>query len=72
MLSAKTLLLTNMNRSELQDKFIANILADMDVKTMMQTAYYYINDCYDKLSSEELQKEVKEHYPELLPHPLED
>ena len=55
-----------MNRSELQDTMIQQILEDMDIKTMMAILYDNMNESYDKYSDEELMEEVKEYYPELL------
>ena len=55
-----------MNRSELQDNMIQQILEDMDIKTMMAILYDNMSDSYDKYSDEELMEEVKEYYPELL------
>ena len=66
MLSAVTFLLTDMNRSELQDNMIQQILEDMDIKTMMAILYDNMSESYDKYSDEELITEVKEYYPELL------
>ena len=55
-----------MNRSELQDNMIQQILEDMDIKTMMAILYDNMQESYDKYSDEELITEVKEYYPELL------
>ena len=55
-----------MNRSELQDNMIQQILEDMDIKTMMAILYDNMSESYDKYSDEELMEEVKEYYPELL------
>ena len=55
-----------MNRSELQDALIQQILEDMDIKTMMAILYDNMSESYDKYSDEELMEEVKEYYPELL------
>jgi len=66
MLSAVTFLQTDMNRSELQDNMIQQILEDMDIKTMMAILYDNMSESYDKYSDEELMEEVKEYYPHLL------
>jgi len=66
MLSAKTFPLTDMNRSELQDNMIQQILDDMDIKTMMAILYDNMSESYDKYSDSELMEEVKEYYPHLL------
>ena len=55
-----------MNRSELQDNMIQQILDDMDIKTMMAILYDNMNESYDKYSDEELLEEVKEYYPHIL------
>jgi hypothetical protein len=55
-----------MNRSELQDALIQQMLDDMDLKTVMALCYDYLNEGYDKYSDEELTEEVKEYYPDLL------
>ena len=56
----------SMNRSELQDNMIQQILDDMDIKTMMAILYDNMSESYDKYSDEELLEEVKEYYPDLL------
>ena len=66
MLSAKTFPLIDMNRSELQDNMIQQILDDMDIKTMMAILYDNMSESYDKYTDEELITEVKEYYPHLL------
>ena len=55
-----------MNRTELQDALIQQILEDMDIKTMMSILYDNMSESYDKYSDEELKEEVKEYYPDLL------
>ena len=55
-----------MNRSELQDNMIQQILDDMDIKTMMAILYDNMSESYDKYSDSELIEEVKEYYPHLL------
>ena len=55
-----------MNRSELQEQLIQNMLDSMDLKTMMQLCYDYLDEGYDKYSDEELISECEEYYPELL------
>jgi len=55
-----------MNRSELQDALIQQMLDDMDLKTMTLLCYDYLEEGYAKYSDEELTEEVKEYYPELL------
>ena len=55
-----------MNRSELQDQLIQQIIDDMDIKTMAALLYDYFDADYDKYSDSELMEEVKEYYPHLL------
>jgi hypothetical protein len=55
-----------MNRSELQDALIQQMLDDMDLKTMTCLCYDYLNEGYAKYSDAELTEECKEYYPELL------
>ena len=57
---------STMNRSELQDNMIQQILDDMDIKTMMAILYDNMSESYDKYSDSELMEEVKEYYPHLL------
>ena len=54
------------NRDELQDQLINQILDDMDIKTMMAILYDNMNESYDKYSVDELIEEVEEYYPHLL------
>jgi len=56
----------NMNRQELQDQLIDNVIDGMDFKTMWAVLYDFMDQSYDKYSDEELMEEVKEYYPELL------
>ena len=55
-----------MNRSELQDALIQQMLDDMDLKTMTALVYDYMMEGYDKYSDAELTEECKQYYPELL------
>ena len=54
------------DRDELQDAMINQILDDMDIKTMMAILYDHMNESYDKYTVDELIEEVKEYYPDLL------
>ena len=58
--------LQTMNRSDLQENLIQQILDDMDLDGLMQLAYDYMDESYGKYSDEELKEEVKEYYPHLL------
>ena len=55
-----------MNRSELQDQLIQQIIDDMDIKTMAAMLYDMMDESYDKYSEKELITEVNEYYPHLL------
>ena len=66
MLSAKTFPLTDMNRSELQQQLVNEMIDGMDHKTMWQILDSYMMESYDKYSDAELLEEVKEYYPHIL------
>ena len=55
-----------MNRSELQNELIQQMIDSMDLKTMEQLVYDYLMEGYDKYSDEELTTEVEELYPHIL------
>jgi|688.fasta_scaffold449832_2 hypothetical protein len=55
-----------MNRSELQDQLVQQMIDDMDLKTMTCLCYDYLMEGYDKYSDEELLTECEEYYPDLL------
>ena len=54
------------DRDQLQDNMINQILDDMDIKTMMAILYDNMSESYDKYSVDELIAEVEEYYPDLL------
>ena len=54
------------DRDQLQDSMINQILDDMDIKTMMAILYDNMSESYDKYSVDELIAEVEEYYPHLL------
>ena len=54
------------DRDQLQDSMIQQILDDMDIKTMMTILYDNMSESYDKYSVDELIAEVEEYYPQLL------
>ena len=54
------------DRDQLQDSMIQQILDDMDIKTMMAILYDNMSERYDKYSVDELIAEVEEYYPHLL------
>ena len=66
MLSAVIFPLTDMNRSELQQQLIDEMIDGMDHKTMWQILDSYMMESYDKYTDEELMEEVKEYYPYIL------
>ena len=56
-----------MNRSELQDNMIQQILDDMDIKTMMAILYDNMSErSMISIQDKELMAEVEEYYPHLL------
>ena len=55
-----------MNRSELQQQLVDEMIDGMDHNTMWQILDSYMMESYDKYTDEELMEEVKEYYPELL------
>ena len=57
---------TIMNRQELQDQLVQQMIDDMDLKTMTCLCYDYLMEGYDKYNDEELKGEVEQYYPELL------
>ena len=54
------------DRDQLQDAMINQILDDMDIKTMMAILYDNMSESYDKYSVDELIEHVDEYYPDLL------
>ena len=54
------------DRDELQDAMINQILDDMDIKTMMAILYDNMSNNYDSYTVDELIAEVEEYYPHLL------
>ena len=55
-----------MNRQELQQELINNVIDGMDFKTMWSVLDDYMHESYSKYTDEELMEEVREYYPELL------
>ena len=54
------------DRDQLQQKLIDEMIDGMDHKTMWQILDSYMNESYDKYSVDELIEEVEEYYPHLL------
>ena len=55
-----------MNREQLQDAYINEIIDGMDIKDMMALLYDLMEKEMDIYSYEELKAEVEEYYPHLL------
>jgi len=56
----------NMNRSEIQQELINNMIDGMDHTTMWQVLFDFMDADYDKYTDEELMEEVKDYYPHIL------
>ena len=54
------------NRDELQDTYIRELIDGMDHKSMYAFVYDTLNDNLDKYSVDELLTEVEYNYPHLL------
>ena len=54
------------DRDELQQNLIDQILDDMDLKTLMQLVAEQLDNNYDSYTVDELIEEAKEYYPHLL------
>ena len=54
------------DRDQLQDRYINEIIDGMDHKSMYQYVYDNLADHLDKYSVDELITEVEEYYPHLL------
>ena len=55
-----------MNRTELQESYIQQVVESMDYKTMERFVYDALQDNLQGYSDEDLIAEVEEYYPELL------
>ena len=55
-----------MDRDELQDAYINEIIDGMDIKDLMRIVYDNIEQNLDQYSVDELIEEVEEYYPHLL------
>ena len=58
--------LSDMNRQELMETYIEEIIDGMDHKSMYQYVYDNLYDHLNKYDEEELVEEVKDYYPHLL------
>ena len=54
------------DRDQLQDRYINEIIDGMDHKSMYQFVYDSLNNNLDDYTVDELITEVKDYYPELL------
>lgn len=54
------------DRDELQQNLIDQILDDMDLKTLMQSVADQLDNNYDQYTVDELIEEATEYYPHLL------
>ena len=55
-----------MNREQLQDAYINNLIDGMDLKDCLAMLFDYMDQSFDSYSDDELISEVSEYYPELL------
>ena len=55
-----------MNRNELQEAYIHQLIDGMDMKMMEQLVYDTLDESLGKYSEAELITEVEDYYPELL------
>ena len=55
-----------MNRTDLQEAYIHQLIDGMDYKTMEQFVYDTLDESLSKYSEAELITEVEDYYPELL------
>ena len=58
--------LSDMDRQELMETYIEEIIDGMDHKTMYQYVYDMMEQNFETYTEEELVTEVKEYYPHLL------
>ena len=55
-----------MNREQLQDAYINNLIDGMDMDDCLAMLFDYMDQSFDSYSDDELITEVREYYPELL------
>ena len=55
-----------MNREQLQDAYINQVLDDMDIKDAMALLFDFMDADLDKYTEAELIEEVSHFYPELI------
>jgi len=55
-----------MNRQQLQDTYVNQVLEDMDIKDALALLFDFMSVDLDKYSDKELNEEIGQFYPELL------
>ena len=55
-----------MNRTELQDAYINQVIDNMDHKDMLALLFDFMDSDLDKYSDQQLIEEVSQYYPELI------
>ena len=55
-----------MNREQLQDAYINQVLDDMDIKDAMALLFDFMDSDLDRYSEAQLIEEVSQYYPELI------
>jgi hypothetical protein len=58
--------MTNQERDKLQDAFIEEVLASMDMQTLLTLVQEHLEAEFNQVSDEDLLAQVQEHYPHLL------
>ena len=56
----------NIDRDELQNNYVQEVIDGLDLKDCLAMLYDYMNYSYDKYTVDELIEEVQEYYPHLL------
>ena len=57
---------SNINRDELQNNYVQEVIDGLDLKDCMAMLYDYLSNDIDKLTLNELIEDVEEYYPHLL------
>ena len=55
-----------MDRQQLQDTYVNQVLEDMDIKDALALLFDFMSVDLDKYSDKELNEEIEQFYPELL------
>ena len=61
-----------MNREQLQDAYINNLIDGMDLKDCLAMLFDFMDQSFDSYSDDELISEVESYYPDLLDPDLLD